>query len=172
MRTHLSPTDRAVAHRVVVAAAAADLPLASVGDGAGLDWRRRQYLLDGRGRPCSGWTRAEVGRLGHVRQRPPAWLAGGVAGGSPPPEWVTLGRDQVSQRLVAARREAGLSVHELGELAGVPWRRLTDLGVVCRLALGPRLDEVERLARALQVAPGWLGWELEPTPSWARRCPW
>lgn len=171
MRTHLSPTDRAVSHRVVVAAAATGFAVTSVGDCAALDWRRRQYLLDGRGRPCGGWTLAEVWRLGHVLRRPPEWLAWGVDGGTAPGRWELLGRHEIARRLVAARREAGLSVHELGELAGVPWRRLTDLGVSGRLALGPRLDEVERLSHALHIAPGWLGWELGPEPSWARRCP-
>lgn len=93
------------------------------------------------------------------------------------PCWLAFGADQpaeaaeglrcaaIGQRLASARTDAGQSGRSLAAAAD------TSSPTVLRIEKGafmPRLDTVEKLAKALQLAPCWLAFGLGPMEAPAR----
>ncbi|MGO1539914.1 MAG: helix-turn-helix domain-containing protein [Leucobacter sp.] len=58
---------------------------------------------------------------------------------------------RIGNRIRDARRELGISLEDLGDLADVSW---TTIGKVERGATSPTVETIIRIATALEVAPG------------------
>lgn len=103
-----------------------------------------------------------IERLAAVLGVSPCWLAFGVdsSADSKPDDM------HICQRLAAARKNAELSGRALADAAE------TSSPTVLRIekgALSPRVDTVEKLAKALNVAPCWLAFGLGPAEVPLRR---
>lgn len=80
-----------------------------------------------------------------------AWLAFGEGGADGGP--AAMGVEQVGQRIAKLRQAQGMTRKALGiasQLAGQAIANIEQKGVL------PRVDALERIAKALGVPPGWL----------------
>lgn len=105
-----------------------------------------------------------VERLAFALNVSPCWLAFGVDQPSPPAEGLRC--TSLGLRLTEARLRAGLSGRALAVAAelSAPTVLRTE-----KARFFPRLDSVEKLARALRITPCWLAFGLGPMEASRRR---
>ena len=69
----------------------------------------------------------------------------------------------MSKRFNQARLHAGLTLAELEKKSGCAMSMLSGIAIGDRM---PRIDSVAKIARALDVSPGWLAYGEGPRPDW------
>lgn len=85
---------------------------------------------------------------------------------SAPPDPKTPGCNGMARRFNEARAHAGMTLREIVEKSGCPMSMLSEIANGARL---PRVNSVEKVARALGVSAGWLAYGEGIAPDWARR---
>lgn len=155
VRGHPNPLHSKLAARLRAVRKRADVSASRLAIDAGLSDGVVRHIEDAGGVPSV----QTVGRLAAVLGISAAWLAYG-----PPsprlhqPSELTDTPATFAERLTAARTLCGLSRKALAKAAELSLTAVTGLesGQV------PNIATVERLAKALKIAPGWLAFGAEP----------
>src|ERR1700753_2583490 len=80
-----------------------------------------------------------------------------------PPDHRTVRSAGIGQRLKRARQHSGMTIRELGSLAGIASSVVADTENEKRI---PRADTLERIAWALKVTACWLAYGDGQAPAW------
>lgn len=87
-----------------------------------------------------------------------SWLAyGDGAEDDEPKKWSAAG---IGERLESVRKQRGLSRQALGRAAGITGQSVANIAA---RGMMPRVDNVEMLARALEVSASWLAFGVDPS---------